>query len=79
MEVLWKSLESEKTERMSKIHAYVPKISAGGNKRNITLCGRFRQIGDDGKAELFDNMDGDVLLVADVCKTCLKRYAKLCE
>ena len=64
---------------MSKQHAYVPKMSAGGNKRNITLCGKFRQINEDEKAELFDKMDGELLLVADACRICLRRYNKLIE
>jgi len=79
MEVLWKTLESENTHRMSKQHAYVPKMSAGGNKRNTTLCGKFRQINEDGKAELFDKMDGELLLVADACKICMKAYKRLSE
>ena len=77
MKVLWKSLDSEKTGRASRQHAYIPKVSNGGNERNITLCGRFKQIGDDGKAELFDNMYGELLLVADACKICLKKLEKI--
>ena len=77
MEILWKTLESENTHRMSKQHAYIPKISAGGNKRNATLCGKFRQIGEDGKAELFDKMDSELLLVNSACKICMKAYQRI--
>ena len=77
MEILWKTLISESTGRMSKQHAFIPRISAGGNKRNISLCGKFRQINEDNKAELFDKMDGELLLYSDACKICMKRYEKL--
>lgn len=80
MELLWKTLVSENTDKQSKQHAYVPKMSAGGNKRNTTLCGKFRQVGEDGKSELFDNMkDGELLYLPNVCKTCLRLYNKLRE
>ena len=79
MEILWKTLPSEKTGRMSKQHAYVPRMSAGGNKRNKTLCKKFHQINEDEEPEYFDKMDGELLLVADACKICLNRYNKLSE
>ena len=69
-------MDSERTGQMSKQHAYVPKMSAGGNKRNITLCGKFRQINEDEKSELFDKMDGGELLSVNACKLCLKIYNK---
>lgn len=79
MELLWITLESENTGSTSKQHAYIPKISAGGNKRNIALCGKFRQVGDDEKAELFDNMIGEARNEKTVCKSCLNAYKKLIE
>lgn len=77
MEILWITLESEKTEKSLKQHAYVPKMSRGGNKRNISLCGKYKQIADDEKPELFNNMVGEKLYLPNVCKTCLKKFNKL--
>ena len=76
MEILWNILESEKTFNMGKQHAYIPKISRGGNKRNKSLCGKFAQAGEDGKPEMFDNMVGELLYLPNVCKICLKIYNK---
>ena len=77
MRVLWKTLDSEKTGLEMKQHGYIEKISAGGNKRNISLCGKYSQIGDDEKPELFENMYGEILHEPTMCKNCQRAYDKL--
>ncbi len=72
--IKWKSLVSEKTGIPIKQHAYVEKISEGGNIRNISLCGGSFLIGEDGKPELFENIKGESMY-PDRCKTC-KRLDK---
>lgn len=77
MRVIWKTLDSEKTGLEMKQHGYVGKKSDGGNKRNISLCGKYSQIGEDGKPELFENMYAEILHEPTMCKNCKRAYEKL--
>lgn len=74
MEILWITFESDSTHKTGKQHAYIPKMSAGGNKRNKSLCGKYRLVGEDEKSELWENMKGEKLYRKNACKQCLKMY-----
>jgi len=71
----WKTLDSWDGERNGKQHAYIGKISRGGNNRNISLCGKYTQIGEDGKSEMFNKViedGGEILNKEKACKLCLR-------
>ena len=70
---IWITLTNYNDTQTLKRHCFKPKISRGGNKRNISLCGNVRVGDDEGKSELFNNIgdfrDGDV---SSICKSCLR-------
>jgi len=58
-----------------KQHAFVGKISRGGNNRNISLCGKYVQIGEDEKPELFERLEAEgseIMNKEKACKSCLR-------
>ena len=75
MEIIWKTLSNWNGEKSLKQHAYTSKISKGGNERNISLCGKYKQIGEDGKSEVFEKViegGGEKLDKEKACKLCLR-------
>lgn len=80
MPLLWMTLDTYNGEGTFKQHAFKPKISRGGNERNISLCGKIRAGNEDGKAELFEELNkrgGELINEEKACKHCLKIYRAL--
>lgn len=78
MEIIWTTREGV-NGNIGKQHAYTPKISSGGNKRNVSLCGRLCIIGEDEKSEMFDAIEHEPLDRSKACKKCLKIYDVMCD
>ena len=78
--VLWRTCDSEKTDRIMKQHGFIPKYDKSYDvDRCNSLCGRFIQIDDEGMAMKMDEMweDGSELLNENnVCKNCLRVFRK---
>ena len=72
------TLDSEDGERTLKQHVFKPKLSRGGNERNISLCGKIRVAEDSGKSAMFDTLIHRAELIDgnNICKTCFKIYLK---
>ena len=73
--LFWKTLDSWDGERTGKQHAFIGKISRGGNNRNISLCGKYCQINEDEKPELFEKVEAEgseIVNKEKACKLCLR-------